>query len=125
MSTIDEKLRANRDRYQRRLEEIQRDTDLTAEAKARRIEPIYREAKALDSKLRGERLEGLREKVRSAELRSLEAHVRRLEAGADEVGTAPEADLMKGVEPDNEIAAVVREIERLERLDHAPEGSTR
>ncbi len=60
-----------------------------------------------------------------AELRSLEAHVRRLEAGADEVGTAPEADLMKGVEPDNEIAAVVREIERLERLDHAPEGSTR
>ncbi len=60
-----------------------------------------------------------------AELRSLEAHVRRLEAGADEVGTAPEADFMKGVEPDNEIAAVVREIERLERLDHAPEGSTR
>ncbi len=32
---------------------------------------------------------------------------------------------MKIVEPDEEIAVVVREIERLELLDHAREGSTR
>ncbi len=67
MSNQNEKIRANKARYQSKLEEIQRDTDLTAEAKARRIEPIYREAKATDARLRGERLEGLREKVRAAE----------------------------------------------------------
>ncbi len=57
--------------------------------------------------------------VTLAELRALEEHIRRLEAGADEVRTAPEADFTKGAEPDNEIAAVEREIERLERLDQA------
>jgi hypothetical protein len=54
-----------------------------------------------------------------AELRSLEAHIKRQEAGADEVRSAPEAPVMKSVEPDEEIAAVVREIERLELLDQA------
>ena len=49
------------------------------------------------------------------EIRALEEHIRRLEAG-DEAGTAPEADFMKGTEPDNEIAAVEREIERLELM---------
>jgi hypothetical protein len=67
MSAIDEQLRRNRDRYQRKLAEIKQDTDLTPEAKARRIEPIYKEAKAVDSQLRGARMEGLREKVRTAE----------------------------------------------------------
>ncbi len=57
--------------------------------------------------------------VTLAERRALEEHIRRLEAGADEVRTAPEADFTKGAEPDNEIAAVEREIERLERLDQA------
>jgi len=50
-----------------------------------------------------------------SQLQALEAHIRRQEAG-DEVGPAPEADFMKGVEPDNEIAAVEREIERLELM---------
>ena len=50
------------------------------------------------------------------EIRALEEHIRRLEAGTNEVSTAPEADFMKGVEPDNEIAAVEREIERLELM---------
>lgn len=50
------------------------------------------------------------------EIRALEEHMRRLEAGTDEVRTAPEADFMKGVEPDNEIAAVEREIECLELM---------
>ncbi len=53
------------------------------------------------------------------EIRALEEHIRRLEAGTDEVRTAPEADVMKGMEPDNEIAAVEREIERLERWERA------
>ena len=65
--SIDEKIRANRDRYQRKLEEVRADQDLTAEARARRIAPLFREAKATDARLRGERLEGLREKVRAAE----------------------------------------------------------
>jgi hypothetical protein len=55
--------------------------------------------------------------VGGAEIRALEAHIRRRERG--EVGAAP---VIKSVEPDNETAAVVREIERIERLDHAPEG---
>ncbi len=49
------------------------------------------------------------------EVRALEEHIRRLRAG-DEVGPAPEADFMKGMEPDGEIAAVEREIERLELM---------
>jgi hypothetical protein len=57
--------------------------------------------------------------VTLAELRSLEAHIRRLESGADEARSVP---VIKSVEPDEEIAAVVRELERLELLDHAREG---
>ena len=60
--------------------------------------------------------------VTLAELRSLEAYIRRLETGADEVGTAP---VIKSVEPDEETAAVVRKIEWLEELERASEGRTR
>jgi hypothetical protein len=63
--------------------------------------------------------------VTLVELRAIEAHIRRLEAGADEVRSAPEADVMKIVEPDEEIAAVVREIERLERIERPREGGER
>ncbi len=58
--------------------------------------------------------------VTLAELRSLEACIKRLEAG--EVGAAP---VIKSAAPDAETAAVVRELERLELLDHAPEGRPR
>ncbi len=54
--------------------------------------------------------------VTLVELRSLEAHIRRLESGAGLTSSAP---VIKSVEPDNELAAVVREIERLERLEQA------
>jgi hypothetical protein len=47
--------------------------------------------------------------VSGAEIRALEAHIRRLEAGWDEVGP-----VIKSVEPDEETAAVVRKIEWLE-----------
>ncbi len=63
--------------------------------------------------------------VTLAELRALEGQIRRQEAGAGEVWSAPEAPVIKSAEPDNELAAVVRKIEWLERLDHAPEGRTR
>jgi hypothetical protein len=52
--------------------------------------------------------------VSGAEIRALEEHIRRLERGWDEVGP-----VIKIVEPDEETAAVVRKIERLERLDQA------
>ncbi len=60
--------------------------------------------------------------VSGAEIRALEAQIRRLESGADEALTSP---VIKSVEPDNETAAVVREIERIERIERASEGRTR
>jgi hypothetical protein len=60
-----------------------------------------------------------------AEIRSLEAQIRRLETGAGEARTAPETAVVKSVAPDAELAAVVRKIEWLERQDHAPEGGKR
>ncbi len=67
MSTIDEKLRANKARYGRKLEQVRNDSDLSPEGKARKLRPAFEEAKAVDSRLRSERMEGLREKVRAAE----------------------------------------------------------
>jgi hypothetical protein len=61
-------------------------------------------------------------RVTLADLRRLEEHIKRLESGAGLTSSAP---VIKSVEPDKETAAVVREIARLERLDHAPEGRTR
>jgi len=59
--------------------------------------------------------------VTLADLRRLEEHIKRLESGAVLASPAP---VIKSVEPDEEIAAVVREIERLERLE-TQEGSKR
>lgn len=50
--------------------------------------------------------------VTGDEIRRLEEHIRRLERGWDEVGP-----VIKIVEPNSETAAVVRKIERLERLE--------
>jgi hypothetical protein len=65
--SIDDKLRQNRDRYQRKLEEVRADGDLSPEGKARQLRPAFEEAKTLDSKLRSERMAELRTKVRAAE----------------------------------------------------------
>jgi hypothetical protein len=73
MSTITDQIKRNRERYGRKLEEARADNDLTSEAKARRIAPVYKEAKAVDSRLRAERLEGLRERVRTAEREAFKA----------------------------------------------------
>ncbi len=63
--------------------------------------------------------------VTGADLRRLEEHIKRLESGAGEVGTAPEAPVIKSVEPDNELAAVVRELEWLEELERAGGEATK
>jgi hypothetical protein len=70
---IDEKLRANRARFTRKLEDVRADNDLSREGKARRLAPLYQEAKTLDAKLRSERMEGLREKVRDTEREAFKA----------------------------------------------------
>ncbi len=57
--------------------------------------------------------------VSLADLRRLEARIRRQERGQDEVGPAPEADVVESVAPGEEIAAIVRKLERLELLDQA------
>jgi phosphate uptake regulator len=60
--------------------------------------------------------------VTGAEIRRLEAQIRRQERGQDEVGPAPEADVAERLEPAAEVAAVLRELDRLERIDQATEG---
>lgn len=80
MSNLNEKLRVNRERYQRKLEEVRADDDLSREGKARRLAPLYAEAKAEDVRLRAERMEGLREKVRDTEREAFKAPAMR---GAD------------------------------------------
>ncbi len=59
-------------------------------------------------------------RVSLAELRSLEACIKRLEGGAGL--TSPEADVAERLEPAAEVAAVLRELDRLERIDQATEG---
>jgi hypothetical protein len=71
--SIDEQIKRNRDRYQRQLSDIKQDTDLTAEARARRIEPLYREAKAEEARLRQARRDGLAERTRDAERKAFAA----------------------------------------------------
>ncbi|PLS87606.1 MAG: hypothetical protein CYG60_01035, partial [Actinobacteria bacterium] len=78
---LDQKLRQNRERYSRKLEEIRRDPDLNDGAKARRIEPLYREARAEEAKLKQQRRAGFEEKA--------------LRAGREALGAPP----MHGADP--------------------------
>jgi hypothetical protein len=63
-------------------------------------------------------------RVSLADLRRLEEHVKRLEAGVGPTSSAPACGfaVAESVAPDGRVAAVVRELERLELLDHAREG---
>ena len=65
--SIVEKIRANRDRYQRKLADIQQDNDLTAEAKARQLRPVFDEAKREEARLRQVRRDELAERTSDAE----------------------------------------------------------
>ncbi len=73
MSNQNEKIRANKARYERTLEQVRADGDLSPEGKARKLRPVFEEAKALDTRLRSERMEGLREKVRDTEREAFKA----------------------------------------------------
>ncbi len=81
MTDLDQKLRQNRERYSRKLAEIREDPDLNDGAKARRIEPLYREAKAEEAKLKQQRRAGFEEKA--------------LKAGREALGAPP----MHGADP--------------------------
>ena len=67
MSTIDDKLRQNRDRYQRKLTEVRADQDLSREGKARKLRPAFEEAKREEARLRQARRDELAERTSDAE----------------------------------------------------------
>jgi len=70
MNLKSDKLKKNRERYQHHLQEIRADRDLTLEAKARRIRPVYEAAKTEEAKLLGQMRSDLGERVRGAERRA-------------------------------------------------------
>jgi len=109
--SIDDKIRANRDRYQRKLEETQQDPDLTSEAKARRLEPVYKEAKAVDDELRGARMAELRTKVHAAEKEAFAAPALR---GAD-----PALAQMNYRSALDSVEGLSSPVERARKLDRA------
>ena len=78
--SINDRLKANRERFGRKLEQVRDDSDLSPEGRARQLRPVFEEAKAVDSKLRAERMAELREKVRTAEREAFAAPTMR---GAD------------------------------------------
>jgi hypothetical protein len=71
--SIDDKIRANRERYRWKLEEIQQDTDLSQEGKARQLRPVFEEAKAEEARLRQARRDGLAKRTSDAERKAFAA----------------------------------------------------
>jgi len=67
MSTIADKLRQNRERYGRRLADIQQDNDLSREGKARKLRPVFEEAKVEEARLRQARRDELAKRTSDAE----------------------------------------------------------
>ncbi len=65
--SINDRLKANRDRYQRKLEEIQQDNDLSREGKARKLRPVFEEAKVEEARLRQARRDELAKRTSDAE----------------------------------------------------------
>jgi len=90
--SIDEKLRANKARFGRKLEQVRNDGDLSQEGRARQLRPVFEEAKATDAKLRGERMSELRTKVHAAEKEAFAAPALR---GADRALLTGDAALAK------------------------------
>ena len=108
--SINDRLKANRERYQRKLADIQRDNDLTAEAKARKLRPVFEDAKAVDSRLRGERMADLREAVRTAEREAFAAPSMR---GADPALTQLNyRHALDSVEPTTDPELLARKLDR-------------
>jgi len=67
MSAIDEKLKANRDLFVRKLEQVRADSDLSREGRARRLAPLYQEAKVEETRLRQARRDELAKRTSDAE----------------------------------------------------------
>jgi len=67
MSTIDEKLKASRDLFVRKLEEVRADSDLSREGRARHIAPLYQGAKVEEARLRQARRDELAQRTTDAE----------------------------------------------------------
>jgi hypothetical protein len=65
--SIDGKLKANRERFGRKLEEVRADGDLSREGRARRLKPLYEEAKAEEARLRQARRDELTQRTSDAE----------------------------------------------------------
>lgn len=65
--SIDDKIRQNRDRFGRKLTEVRADQDLSRDGKARRLAPLYEEAKAEEARLRQVRRDELAKRTSDAE----------------------------------------------------------
>ncbi len=70
---VDDKLRQNRDRYGRKLEEVRADSDLSREGKVRRLAPLYEEAKREEARLRQARRDEMAQRTSAAERRAFKA----------------------------------------------------
>ncbi len=64
---VDDRLKTNRERFTRKLEDVRADNDLSREGKARRLAPLYQEAKAEEARLRQVRRDELAERTSDAE----------------------------------------------------------
>jgi len=64
---INDKLKTNRERFTRKLEDVRADNDLSREGKARRLAPLYQEAKAEEARLRQVRRDELAKRTSDAE----------------------------------------------------------
>src|SRR4051812_34649862 len=67
MTDISEQIKKNRESFEREARSVQQDPDLTPEAKARRLQPIFNEAKKVESQLRQQRRIDLANRANAAE----------------------------------------------------------
>ena len=110
MSAIDEKLKANRARFGRKLEQVRADSDLSREGRARHIAPLYQEAKAEETRLRQARRDELAQRTSDAERKVFAAPSPR---GADPALVQMNyRSAFDGVEKITDTAELARKLER-------------
>jgi hypothetical protein len=107
---VNEKLRANRERFGRKLEDVRSDNDLSLEGKARHIAPLYQEAKAEEARLRQARRDELATKTSAAERKAFAAPALR---GSDPALTQMNyRSALDSVEKITDTAELARKLER-------------
>ncbi len=110
MSTIDEKLKKNRENLQRKLGEIRQDADLTREAKARRMRPLYEDAKREESRLRQGLRDGLAQRTRAAERKAFAPPaLRDADPAASQMNYRAALDSVEGI---TDAGVLARKLER-------------